>query len=63
MLSVKQCKEILKKHGMNLDDEKVEEVREFLYKIARIQIKYEQQSREEALKQEAEGKKCEYIKY
>ena len=38
MLSIKRCKEILKEHGMNLSDEEVGQVREFLYKIARIQL-------------------------
>ena len=62
MLSIKRCKEILKEHGMNLSDEEVEQVREFLYKIARIQLDAERQTAEEALKKEAEGKKSEILK-
>ena len=62
MLSIKRCKEILKEHGMNLSDEEVGQVREFLYKIARIQLDAEWQTAEEALKKEAEGKKSEILK-
>ncbi len=62
MLSIKRCQEILKKHGMNLTDEEVEQVREFLYKIGHIQLDAERQMAVEALKQEAEGDKSEPMK-
>lgn len=62
MLSIKRCREILKEHGMNLSDEEVEQVREFLYKIARIQLDAERQMAEEALKQETEGEESELLK-
>ena len=62
MLSIKRCREILKEHGMNLSDDEVEQVREFLYKIARIQLDAERQMAEEALKQETEGEESELLK-
>ena len=62
MLSIKRCREILKEHGMNLSDEEVEQVREFLYKIARIQLDAERQRAEEALKQETDGEESKLLK-
>lgn len=62
MLSIKRCQEILKKHGMNLTDEEVEQVREFLYKIAHIQLDAERQMAEEVSKQNTEGDKSELMK-
>ena len=62
MLSIKRCREILKEHGMNLSDEAVEQVREFLYKIARIQLDAERQMAEEALKQETDGEESKLLK-
>lgn len=62
MLSIKRCREILKEHGMNLSDEEVEQVREFLYKIARIQLDAERQMAEEALKQETDGEESKLLK-
>ncbi len=62
MLSIKRCQEILKKHGMNLTDEEVEQVREFLYKIAHIQLDVERQMAEEVSKQNTEGDKSELMK-
>ena len=62
MLSIKHCKEVLNRNGMKLTDEEVKQVRDYLYTLAEIQIEAEQQLKEEALKQEAEGKKSDILK-
>ena len=63
MLSIERCKEILKEHGMNLTNEDVKQVREFLYKLAEIQIDSEEQLIKEELKKEAEGIKSNLLKW
>ena len=63
MLSIERCKEILGKYGKELTNEEIKRIRETLYLFAEIQIDAEQKLIEEALKQETEGKRCEYIKY
>lgn len=50
MLSIKYCKDVLNRSGMNLTDDEVKQVRDYLYTLAEIQIEAEQQLKEEALK-------------
>ena len=62
MLSIKQSKEVLNRNVMKLTDEEVKQVRDYLYTLAEIQIEAEQQLKEEALKQENEGKRSDLLK-
>ena len=62
MLSIKHSKEVLNRNGMKLTDEEVKQVRDYLYTLAEIQIEAEQQLKEEALKQENEGKRSDLLK-
>ena len=38
MLSIKECKQILKQTSKNLSDEQVEQIRDFLYTMALIEL-------------------------
>lgn len=40
MLNLKQCKEILKETGKKYTDEEVLAIRDFFYKLARINVQY-----------------------
>lgn len=40
MLNLKQCKEILKETGKKYHDEEVLAIRDFLYKLAQINVQY-----------------------
>jgi uncharacterized protein YpuA (DUF1002 family) len=40
MLNLKQCKEILKETGNKYNDEEVLAIRDFFYKLARINVQY-----------------------
>ena len=41
MISVDVCREIIKKHNYNIDNEEIKKLREFLYMIAEQQINIE----------------------
>ena len=41
MLSLDRCKDILNQYDYKLDNEQIKEVREFLYKMAEIQLNIE----------------------
>ena len=43
MLSIERCKEILKIHNYQLNNEEIRQVREFLHILAEIQINAEKQ--------------------
>ncbi|MBU0489094.1 MAG: hypothetical protein KKA07_08115 [Bacteroidetes bacterium] len=40
MLNLKQCKDILKETGKKYSDEQVLAIRDFFYKMARINVQY-----------------------
>ena len=42
MLSIERCREILKLKNLNLTNEEIKQLREFLYLFAEIQINAEQ---------------------
>ena len=39
MLNIAECKNILKENGLKLEDNQIKEVREFLYTIAQIALR------------------------